>query len=167
MEQCVNEPPGWCDREALKKIKDHMKGDKHFLISEKIRYELYEKWNVYTEEQKKQWVGKQLEHLRKAAYAGHPEAQFNLACFYEYGVMVNDVFYFHNEDKMIYWMKKAAASLYPDAVENMALLYESNPVIRDWERAKVYYELYDKLTIQKMGAYRKDFLRKYSLLKNR
>lgn len=82
--------------------------------------------------------------------------------------MINDVFYFHNEDKMIYWMKKAAASLYPDAVENMALLYESNPGgIRDWEQAKVYYELYDKLTIQKMGAYRKDFLRKYSLLKNR
>lgn len=136
-----------------------MKGDKYFQLAEKIRFENYQNWDTYNTKQQMQRVEKRLDYLRKAAYVGHPQAQFDLACFYQYGVYVNGNFYFYNEDKMLYWMKKAAHALYPDAAENMALLYESNPQIQDLQKAKEYYALFDEITGQKMSKNRKLFLK--------
>lgn len=135
-----------------------MKGQKHFILSEKIRFRNYKYWDTYSFNKKKFWVQKELNHLRKAAYAGHPEAQFNLSSFYQYGVYIDGYFYLNDEDKALYWMKKSADSLYPDAVESMALLYESHPKLQDLRKAEIYYELYDKLMGKGMSKNRKLFL---------
>ena len=136
-----------------------MKGQKHFLLSEKIRLKNYKNWNSYTFRQKQSWIERRLYHLRKAAYAGQPEAQFSLACFYEYGVYIDGHFYLNKKTKMIYWMRRAADALWPDAAEHMAMLYETHPRIQNLKQAKIYYELYDELIGAKMSKNRKLFLK--------
>jgi hypothetical protein len=135
-----------------------MKGSKDFEKAEKLRSKLYQEWNNLSHEQKFKKIDEKLKFLRKAAYAGHNEAQYYLACFYEFGIHSNKRWYYVSRKKMAYWMLKSANNGFPNAIENMAILYESERGIQNFELAKKYYELYDSVMGITMGKNRKLFL---------
>ena len=135
-----------------------MKGGKQFKEANRLLAVNNSIWGSLSDEQKKASVLGRVNFLKEAAYVGHAEAQYDLACFYEYGAFINEKSYFVDKNKMRFWMIKSANNHFPPAVERIAMLYESDEVLQNLEKALEFYELYDQLTAVKMSKNRKLFL---------
>lgn len=78
--------------------------------------------------------------IRKAAYKGNIEAQYDLALNYE------DQNYFvpnpmYNKKRRFYWYVKAANAGHPEACNNLANLYENgNGTKKDLKKALFFYK---------------------------
>jgi hypothetical protein len=134
-----------------------MKGDKYWKISCDIERQNNLIWSNLSAEEKIRNVLSSVYYLRRAAYLNHPEAQYELACFYEFGVHINGIFLFRNRKKMVYWTLKAANNNHPEAVEAMAMLYESDFELQNLDKALEYYKLYENLKGLKISRNRKLF----------
>ncbi len=135
-----------------------MEGNKKYKEAIELKRQYDEIWDTLTTEDRIKKVKNRILCLSKAAYLGHEQAQYELACFYKYGIYSDGSFFLSNKRKYIFWMNKSAENKYPPAVEWMAILYESEPKIQDFEKAKAHYELYDSLMGIKMSKNRRLFL---------
>jgi len=101
---------------------------KHDYILNGIQYTEKELYNIY------------LKHLRKAAYAAFPEAQYDLAQNYE------DQNYWlknpnYSPSKCVYWYTKATEQDYPAAFNNLAGFYETGEGVKqDIQKALELYK---------------------------
>jgi TPR repeat protein len=86
----------------------------------KMRLELY---NCTDVDKKNKNYKEYIQSLRKLAYRGNPEAQYDLAQHYEdMGVMGYPNPY-HSISKKFYWYLKAAEKNHPEALNNLANMY--------------------------------------------
>ncbi len=102
-----------------------MKGDKAFRQARELNRELYARHEQLSDEQKREMYAGYLTLLKKAAYAGHPEAQFQLGQQYEdigYWGMNNPMY---NPKKSFYWYTKACAANVAEACNSLASAYET------------------------------------------
>lgn len=98
-----------------------MKGQVAFNAAKKLIHLLYTV--EYSKLQKTKKYKEYLSLLRKAAYSGHPEAQFELGQHYE------DINFWsvnnpnHNPEKCKYWYAKACKGGHGPACNNLASIY--------------------------------------------
>lgn len=94
-------------------------------LCERIKHELYEEY---------------VSLLRRSAYLGNPEAQFELGQTYE------DINFWgdptlYNPKKLFYWYQKACEGNYGEACNSLAHMYELGVVVeRDLQKALKLYE---------------------------
>jgi TPR repeat protein len=118
-----------------------MKGEIIYLKAKSLHSKMYEYPN-YVKEQKREKMYKQYLHLiRKAAYLGHPDAQYDLGQQYE------DMNYLsihnsnYNPKKCIYWYTKACLQNHAEACNNLAAFYETgNGCKKDLKKALSLYK---------------------------
>ena len=105
----------------------------------KMRLELY---NCTDINKKNKTYKEYLQLLRKLAYRGNLEAQYDLAQHYEdMGVMGYPNPY-HNIRKKFYWYSKAANKNHPEALNNLANMYEKGEFCK--QDIKKALELFEK-----------------------
>jgi len=98
--------------------------------------------NTADENEKNILYRQYLSELRKLAYRGNAEAQFNLALHYEdYGIM-GDPNPYHNVYKNFYWYTKATNNNHASACNNLADMYERGAGCK--QNIKKALELYKK-----------------------
>ncbi len=102
-----------------------MKGDKIYLEAKFIGRELYNHKRRISKIDKAKLYKKYLLLLRRAAYIGHPEAQYDLAQQFEdmNYLYLNNPNY--NPEKSFFWYEKATIKNHPAACNNLAFLYET------------------------------------------
>lgn len=110
-----------------------------------ILEELHRKYNKISKEKVRLLHAKYIELVRKAAYKGNTEAQYELGLNYE------DQNYFdpnpmYNQKKRFYWYSKASNANHPEACNNLAALYERGEgVEKDLRKALALYKKSNKL----------------------
>ena len=103
-----------------------MKGDKNYKIAQLMNSNLYK--GIYDlkgiEYEEYEYYDLYRSYLRKAAYQGHAEGQYDLALTYEdisfLGVGSPD----YSPKKAFYWYTKACQNDIGDACNNLAMMYE-------------------------------------------
>jgi len=98
-----------------------MKAKKTLEKLKKMRLELY---NCADFNEKNKIYKEYLKSLRKLAYRGDPEAQYDLAQHYEDMGVMGFPNPYHNPRKKFYWYSKAANKNHPEALNNLANMYE-------------------------------------------
>jgi TPR repeat protein len=104
-----------------------MKGKKQYMEAKSILTTIYSSTdNALNEE----LYTKYLILLRKSAYLGFPEAQFDL------GLQYGDSYIFgdnpnHKEAKYIFWCQKACSNGVADACNNLAAIYEGKGLFNE------------------------------------
>lgn len=100
-----------------------MKGLKHLKKAQEISTNLYDK-RIKSLLEKEGLYKNYLEHLKKSAYAGNGNAQFELGLQYE------EIYFFgsnpnYNPTKSFFWYKKACENNIAEACNNLAVQYEA------------------------------------------
>ncbi len=130
-------PQGFDEYWTSKKVS--MKGENLYRKAEALLSELYK--NKATIESTTNLYNEYFKYLKKAAYKGHPIAQF------EYGQQFEEYNFFgvnpnYDAKKCFFWYSKACSANISDACNSLAILYESGVAgIKDIEIAR---ELYNK-----------------------
>lgn len=119
-----------------------MKGEIIYRKALEISRKIYEYPSTISFDEKKKLYEKYFSLIKKSAYAGLSEAQFDYAQQFDTMtfIAVNNPFY--NPKKCIYWYTKSAEGGYAEAYNNLADFYERGVgVDRDLRKS---YELYKK-----------------------
>lgn len=122
-----------------------MKGDKHYQQGMLLLNSLHKKYKKMREEEISAQHSRYISLIRKAAYLGHVEAQYELALNYEDQnyFLINPIF---NISKRAYWYNKACSASHPDACNNLASLYERGEgVKKNLKKAALLYRKAYKL----------------------
>lgn len=102
-----------------------MKGERLYLKSQVLLNKIY---SATDNALKAQLYSEYFTLLRKSAYLGFPEAQFELGLQYEevyiFGNNINN-----SESKCMFWYDKACINGVSDACNNLAIMYESKGFI--------------------------------------
>ncbi|MFN0290102.1 tetratricopeptide repeat protein [Pedobacter helvus] len=101
-----------------------MIGEKAYLLATRLRVILSEYPNKLDDKIRNEVYREYLFLLRKAAYSGHLEAQYDLAQQYETMSFLAINNPMSNPKKRIYWYTKACERNHPEACNNLASLYE-------------------------------------------
>lgn len=101
-----------------------MKGGKVYKEAIAAYRDMYLKDKSLKGEKRLSTYKKVLALIRKAAYAGHPEAQFELGQQYDETSFLGVVNPMHNKEKMLYWYSKACDNNNAEACNCLAFMYE-------------------------------------------
>lgn len=101
-----------------------MKGNKAYSNAIVLHNRLYQQSSNLTKASINKLYNQYLEMIRKAAYKGHIEAQYDLAQQYENMSFLGIPNPMHNPAKCIYWYSKACLNNHSAACNNLAALYE-------------------------------------------
>ncbi len=102
-----------------------MKGTKIYLKALQINKELYEYPKSLSEIEISGLYQEYFLLLKKAAYLGHSEAQYDFAQQYENISFLGMENPMYNPKKCVFWYTKACEKNHPEACNNLAALYES------------------------------------------
>jgi len=101
-----------------------MKGNKAYAMAMEINNRINEYPNILTTTKKKELYKKYLLLIRKSAYYGNVEAQYDLAQQYDNISFLGAPNPKYNPKKCIYWYSKACKKKHAEACNNLAALYE-------------------------------------------
>lgn len=120
-----------------------MKGNKYYTKAKLLHKKMYEiSSNNTTNTDRKDIYKRYLNLIRKAAYLGNTEAQFDLGQQYESMNFLGVVNPIYNPKKCIYWYTKACKRNNPMACNNLASYFENGVGCK--KDLKKAYSLYKK-----------------------
>lgn len=118
-----------------------MRGDRIYLKAMAVHKKMYEVSGQIKEGKRKVIYNEYLNLLRRAAYLGHPEAQYDLGQQYETMNYLSIENPKYNPAKCIFWYTKASAQNHAAACNNLATFYESGEGCeKDLEKALALYK---------------------------
>lgn len=122
-----------------------MKGIKLYKKAQQLSDKLYDNSIKISKKNKIKIYNDYIYLIRKSAYSGHAEAQFELALHYEeinfFGV--NDKY---NINKCFYWYQKSCNLNFGEACNNLAILHERK---KEYDLASFLYKKAINLGIEK------------------
>ena len=101
-----------------------MKGQKAYSLAKSIHEKFYQYPNELSETAKKELYNEYFKLVRKSAYLGHLEAQYDMAQQYESMSFLGVQNPIYNPKKRIFWYSKACSKGHSDACNNLASIYE-------------------------------------------
>lgn len=102
-----------------------MKGEKLYLKAKLLHKKMYKYPNYIEEKEREEMYAQYFNLLKKAAYFGIPEAQYDYGQQYESMNYLNIQNPKYNPKKCIYWYTKACMQNHAEACNNLASFYET------------------------------------------
>lgn len=101
-----------------------MKGEKYYLKARLLHKKMYDYPNYINEDDRIVMYEQYINYLKKSAYLGNVQAQYDLGQQFETMNYLNINSSMYNPKKCIYWYTKACLQNHPQACNNLALFYE-------------------------------------------
>jgi TPR repeat protein len=118
-----------------------MKGNRIYLKAKAVHEKMYALSGRIKDEQRRNIYNEYFNLLKRAAYVGHADAQFDLGQQYETMNYLSIENPKYNPKKCIYWYTKAAEQSHAAACNNLATFYESGQGCeKDLEKALALYK---------------------------
>lgn len=118
-----------------------MRGDKIYIKAKALHEKMYECPDQIKEEDRKDIYNEYFNLLKRAAYLGHADAQYDFGQQYETMNYLSIENPKYNPKKCIYWYTKASAQNHAAACNNLASFYESGEGCeKDLEKALALYK---------------------------
>jgi hypothetical protein len=117
-----------------------MRGDRNYLKAKAVHEKMYALSGRIKDRDRKDIYNEYFTLLKRAAYSGHADAQYDLAQQYETMNYLSIENPKYNPTKCIYWYTKAAEQNHAAACNNLATFYESgNGCKKDLKKALALY----------------------------
>lgn len=118
-----------------------MKGERIYLKAKAVHEKMYALSGQIKEEEKEIIYNEYFTLIKRAAYLGHADAQYDLGQQYETMNYLNIENPKYNPTKCIYWYTKACAQNHAAACNNLAAFYESGTGCeKDLQKALMLYK---------------------------
>lgn len=118
-----------------------MKGDRIYLKAKEVHKKMYEFPDQIKEEDRKDIYNEYFNLLKRAAYLGHADAQYDFGQQYETMNYLSIENPKYNPKKCIYWYTKACVRNHAAACNNLATFYESGEGCKkDLKKALALYK---------------------------
>jgi TPR repeat protein len=118
-----------------------MRGDRIYLRAKAVHEKMYELSGRTKEEERISIYNEYFNLLKRAAYLGHADAQYDLGQQFETMNYLSIENPKYNPSKCIYWYTKAAEQNHAAACNNLATFYESGQGCeKDLEKALALYK---------------------------
>jgi TPR repeat protein len=118
-----------------------MRGNRIYSNAKIVHEKMYESSGQIKEEERISIYNEYFNLLKRAAYAGHADAQYDLGQQYETMNYLSIENPKYNPTKCIYWYTKAAEQNHAAACNNLATFYESGQGCeKDLEKALALYK---------------------------
>ncbi|HEY1201960.1 MAG TPA: tetratricopeptide repeat protein [Niastella sp.] len=118
-----------------------MRGDRIYLKAKAAHEKMYISSGQIKEEDRKNIYNEYFKLLKRAAYLGHADAQYDLGQQYETMNYLSIENPKYNPAKCIYWYTKASVQNHAAACNNLATFYESGEGCeKDVEKALALYK---------------------------